>query len=82
LPAAARADAAIERNQRLSGFEQNRLSAAEVSAAWAIADIERESLRVQVLDHDPISRIMISSFCWSMIFSENRFPLFRIMLSE
>jgi hypothetical protein len=41
LPAAARADAAIERNQRLSGFEQNRLSAAEVSATCAIADIER-----------------------------------------
>src|SRR6266852_8658570 len=35
-----------------------------------------------MLDHDPIrlNRIMISSFCWSMIFSENRFPLFRIML--
>jgi hypothetical protein len=32
--------------------------------------------------HDPIrlSRIMILSFCLSMIFSENRFPLFRIML--
>jgi hypothetical protein len=25
-------------------------------------------------------RIMISSLCLSMIFSENRFPLFRIML--
>src|SRR6266478_1131164 len=44
-----------------------------------------------MLDHDPLrlNRIMISSFCWSMIFSENRFPpvgswpegmLFRIML--
>jgi len=35
-----------------------------------------------VLDHDPISlnRIMISSLCLSMIFSENRYPLFRIML--
>src|SRR3981189_550403 len=35
-----------------------------------------------MLDHDPIrlNRIMISSSCWSMIFSENRFPLFRIML--
>jgi len=34
------------------------------------------------LDHDPIglNRIMISSLCLSMIFSENRFPLFRIML--
>src|SRR5260370_31106545 len=34
------------------------------------------------LDHDPIklNRIMISSFCLSMISSENRFPLFRIML--
>src|SRR5258708_28768343 len=34
------------------------------------------------LDHDPIrlNRIMISSLCSSMIFSENRFPLFRIML--
>jgi hypothetical protein len=33
-------------------------------------------------DHDPIrlNRIMISSLCLSMIFSENRFPLFRIML--
>jgi len=41
-PAAARADAAIERNQGLSGFEQNRLSAAEVSAAWAIADTGRK----------------------------------------
>ncbi len=35
-----------------------------------------------LLDHDPIrlNRIMISSLCLSMIFSENRFPLFRIML--
>jgi len=34
------------------------------------------------LDHDPIrsNRIMISSICLSMIFSENRYPLFRIML--
>jgi len=34
------------------------------------------------LDHDPIGlkRIMISSYCLSMIFSENRFPLFRVML--
>src|ERR1700730_3928548 len=31
-------------------------------------------------DHDPINQIMISSLCLSMIFSENRFPLFRIML--
>jgi hypothetical protein len=33
-------------------------------------------------DHDPIrlNRIMVSSFYLSMIFSENRFPLFRIML--
>src|SRR3954468_3571947 len=33
-------------------------------------------------DHDavPRNRIMISSPCLSMIFSENRFPLFRIML--
>src|ERR1700730_6544539 len=33
-------------------------------------------------DHDPITlnRIMISSLCLSMIFSENRLPLFRIML--
>ncbi|MGY4477579.1 hypothetical protein [Bradyrhizobium sp. USDA 3364] len=28
----------------------------------------------------PRKRITISSLCWSMIFSENRFPLFRIML--
>jgi len=35
----------------------------------------------RALDHDAIkwNRIMISSFCLSMIFSENRFPLFRIM---
>jgi hypothetical protein len=34
------------------------------------------------LDHDAIkwNRIMISSLCLSMIFSESRFPLFRIML--
>jgi hypothetical protein len=34
------------------------------------------------LDHDAIkwNRIMISSLCLSMIISENRFPLFRIML--
>jgi hypothetical protein len=33
-------------------------------------------------DHDPIrlNRIMISTLSLSMIFSENRFPLFRIML--
>jgi hypothetical protein len=35
-----------------------------------------------VFDHDAIkrNRIMISSLCLSMIFSENRLPLFRIML--
>jgi hypothetical protein len=35
-----------------------------------------------ILDHDAIrwNRIMISSLCLSMIFSENRFTLFRIML--
>jgi hypothetical protein len=27
-----------------------------------------------------LNRIMVSSLCLSMIFSENRFPLFRIML--
>jgi hypothetical protein len=34
------------------------------------------------LDHDPIrlNRIMIPSPCLGMTFSENRFPLFRIML--
>jgi methyl-accepting chemotaxis protein len=34
------------------------------------------------LEHDAIklNRIMLSSLCLSMIFSENRFPLFRIML--
>jgi hypothetical protein len=38
--------------------------------------------RRSVLDHDAITqnRIAISSLCLSMIFSENRFPLFRIML--
>jgi hypothetical protein len=36
------------------------------------------------LDHNPIglNRIMISFLCLSMIFSENRFPLFRIMLDQ
>jgi hypothetical protein len=35
----------------------------------------------RTLDHDAIkpNRIMISSLCLRMIFSENRFPLFRIM---
>src|ERR1700757_5040705 len=39
-------------------------------------------VRHRALDHDPIrlNRIMISSLCLSMIFSENRSPLFRIML--
>jgi hypothetical protein len=34
------------------------------------------------LDHDAMRRncVMILSFCLSVIFSENRFPLFRIML--
>jgi hypothetical protein len=35
---------------------------------------------LHLLDHDPNNRIMIPSLCLSMIFSENRFPLFRIML--
>src|SRR3569832_2287410 len=40
------------------------------------------TLRARTLDHDAITqnRIVISSLCLSMIFSENRFPLFRIML--
>jgi hypothetical protein len=39
--------------------------------------------QMRPFDHDAIkrNRIMISSLCLSMIFSENRFPLFRIMLS-
>src|SRR5712692_3099383 len=52
---------------------------------------DRRRSRYTLQDHDPIrpNRIMISSFCLSMIFSENRFPpigswpegmLFRIML--
>jgi len=34
------------------------------------------------LEHDAIglNRIMLLSLCLSMIFSENRYPLFRIML--
>jgi hypothetical protein len=27
-----------------------------------------------------LNRIMVQILCWSMIFSENRYPLFRIML--
>jgi hypothetical protein len=40
------------------------------------------SSALPALDHDAITqnRIVISSLCLSMIFSENRFPLFRIML--
>src|SRR6266478_365505 len=40
------------------------------------------ALSFSARDHDPIrlNRIMISSLCLSMICSENRFPLFRIML--
>jgi hypothetical protein len=40
------------------------------------------SALANALDHDAIkwNRVMISSFCLSMIFSENRFPLSRIML--
>jgi hypothetical protein len=43
--------------------------------------IEQEDIK-QSLDHDAIkkNRIMILSLYLSMIFSENRFPLFRIML--
>jgi hypothetical protein len=47
------------------------------------ADLKPESDRILAEpDHDPIrlNRIMISSLCLSMIFSENRLPLFRIML--
>jgi hypothetical protein len=42
----------------------------------------RAIFRQSQADHDAIqlNRIMISSLCLSMIFSENRFPLFRIML--
>jgi hypothetical protein len=37
---------------------------------------------VRSLDHDPIklNRIVVWFFRWSMIFSGNRHPLFRIML--
>jgi hypothetical protein len=36
----------------------------------------------RLLDFDPIglNRIKVKTFCLSMIFSENRFPLFEIML--
>jgi hypothetical protein len=42
----------------------------------------RSGARLRILDHDPIelNRIMVWFFRWSMIFSENRRPLFRIML--
>jgi hypothetical protein len=48
-----------------------------------LANVQRPFFNPPVaLDHDAIklNRIMISSLCLSMIFSENRFPLFRIML--
>jgi hypothetical protein len=53
---------------------------AELSAT--VSDMRARPDDVPTLDHDPIkqNRIMISSLCLSMIFSENRFPLFRIML--
>jgi hypothetical protein len=62
----------------------------DVKAEWQGPSLQQSGRRSIVasfataagLDHDPIrlNRIMISSFCWSMIFSENRYPLFRIML--
>ena len=57
-----------------------------MSASEGSADIAKSvsvsGFMSSALDHDPIrwNRIMISSLCLSMIFSENRFPLFRIML--
>jgi hypothetical protein len=46
------------------------------------ASVAFSLLGLGTLDHDAIkwNRIMISSPCLSMTFSENRFPLFRIML--
>jgi hypothetical protein len=34
------------------------------------------------IDHDPIGNRIMISFFLSMIFSENRLPLFRIMLRK
>jgi hypothetical protein len=41
---------------------------------------EANECRLRALDHNPIGRMVISFPCLSMIFSENRCPLFRIML--
>ena len=54
-----------------------------IEGSWTFAGcVISDSTSSTPLDHDPIKskRIMISSLCLSMIFSENRFPLFRIML--
>jgi hypothetical protein len=55
-------------------FSKQRLAAAKMG--WP------GSKDTPHLDHDPIklNRIMVWMFHWSMIFSENRFRLFGIML--
>src|SRR5260370_17015436 len=53
-----------------------------IKSNQAVAESGALCTFAQHLDHDPIrlNRIMISFLCLSMIFSENRCPLFRIML--
>jgi hypothetical protein len=54
-----------------------------IEGSWTLAGcVISDSTSSTPPDHDPIklNRITISSLCLSMIFSENRLPLFRIML--
>jgi hypothetical protein len=54
-----------------------------IEGSWTFAGcVISDSTSSRPPDHDPIklNPIMISFLCLSMIFSENRFPLFRIML--
>jgi len=59
-----------------------RKASANASSTTAVLAVDATAEKIQALDHDAITqnRIVISSLCLSMIFSENRFPLFRIML--
>src|SRR4029077_19135428 len=68
----------LPRLGRLPGMAQAR----RPLLCFAARSGARQSGLPRILDHDPIksNRIMVSFFRWSMIFSENRHPLFRIML--
>jgi hypothetical protein len=72
--------AAVERKRRRESKREVRRILIVMQASGSVAKIP--ALVRTDIDHDPIGNRIMISFFLSMIFSENRLPLFRIMLRK